>query len=98
MSPDPTAVDTVLAQVPRACESVKLACYGGYEPPYVPLYTVVRSGLRISPDCTIKLCSPSPCYWSPMTSVSVVSYVDVDLERLKHNYMLRIRYSFNSID
>jgi len=27
-----------------------------------------------------------------MTSVSVVSYVDVDLERLKHNYMLRIRY------
>ena len=75
-----------------ACQSVKLACYGGYEPPYLPLYTVVKPGMRVSPECVVKICSPSPCFWHPMSAVSVVDYAEVKAERLEHNYLVSVRF------
>jgi len=80
------------AQALRACRSIKLACYEGHEPPLLPLYTVVKPGMRISRECVVKLCSPSPCYWVPASEVSVIDYADIKVEKLEHNYMVTVRY------
>jgi hypothetical protein len=76
----------------RACRSIKLACYEGHEPTVLPLYTVVEPGMRVSRECVVKLCSPSPCYWVPMSEVSVIDYADIEVEKLEHNYMVTVRY------
>jgi len=85
-SESPTAV------LPEACRSVKIACYERIEPTLLPYFSVIKPGDRVSEYCVVKLCSPSPCWLVPMSPVSVVDYVEVNVERLEHNYMVRVRY------
>ena len=74
------------------CRSVKVACKSGGFPTLLPFTMKVSPGTWITGDCVVKNCSPSPCFLLPTTEVSVVDYVDVELEALEHNYMLRVKY------
>ena len=74
------------------CRSIKVACKSGGFPTILPFTMPVAPGTQISEDCVIRNCSPSPCFLLPTTEVSVVDYVDVELETLEHNYMLRVKY------
>jgi ATPases of the AAA+ class len=75
-----------------ACTSVKLACYESLAPTRIPLYAVVRPGVRVSEYCVVKLCSPTPCWLVPSSEITVVDYADVKAERLEHNYMISVTY------
>jgi len=74
------------------CRSVKVACRSGGYPTLLPFLMPVSPGKIIYKDCVVKNCSPTPCVLLPTTEVTVVDYVDVHLEELEHNYMLRIQY------
>jgi hypothetical protein len=78
--------------LPEVCRSVKLACYERIEPTLIPYFSMIKPGDRVSEYCVVKMCSPAPCWLVPMSEVSVVDYVDVDVKRLEHNYMITVRY------
>jgi len=76
----------------RACLSIKLACFEGREPTTLPLYTIIKPGTWVTPYCVVKICSPSPCFLHPSSTVNVVDYAEVGVEKLEHNYMITVKY------
>jgi hypothetical protein len=78
--------------LPPACQSVKVACYGGVYPTLLPLFNVVKTGQPVSSECVVKLAVPSPCWWVPQTEVDVVDYADVTVEEVGSNYLVKVKY------